>query len=346
MRFLLFPTSANNKSGYGIAVSSDFRRLKVDSDDRVLWYTDYSDRGIYYRDGDSVLLRQPRNPLKLLRGIIMNRLRTEISHSDLKHHYDMLNQATEIWCGDYIFYRAIRKLFPTKRLVVRFHNVHYRNKIRADVFNIRLDFKYRQLLRICSNIEKEIFNDSNVVPIFISKEDQEFYELTTRRNDSILWDIAPNDKMIVMKRKEVKLEPVNQIVFLGGLSSHKVRSIQYFISHIWSKLVLKHENLQFHLFGKGTEAFNDESLRIYGHGFLDSEDFPFASSSLYINPDLIGGGVKVKVLSLLENAIPFITNNFGYEGYDIKYKHDQFCIIRDIINWDKEIDKQINERKQ
>lgn len=331
MRLLIFPALPSTNDGYGIAVGEDIKRLQVNDSDEVIWYVNKNvkeDGKCYY------IKRFSKMSFRRLINTILLRTSTEIIPNDIKKLPINLKEVDEVFCGDVMFYRALRTLFPSKKIVVRFHNCYARIHDRVALFNLKrnLSFVYRVNLKAFYKLEKDIFNDKNVHKIFISEEDRNYYVSNSgHSSDSEVWGFTPqiNEK----DRIQVPSCSRKKIVWYGGLDSHKIDSIKWFISEIYSKLYAQYPWIEFHLYGRWTESFNDRNKGIYGHGFYKGEDMPYKDESLYINPDLTGGGVKIKLLTYFENNVVFLTTPYGYEGYPPKYIDDEYCYVRQSDSW-------------
>ena len=55
--------------------------------------------------------------------------------------------------------------------------------------------------------------------------------------------------------------------------------------------------------------------------------------AIYVNPDVIGGGIKLKLMNLMEEGVPFISTPFGFEGYSHDLMDDRFCIVEEMDRW-------------
>ena len=62
-------------------------------------------------------------------------------------------------------------------------------------------------------------------------------------------------------------------------------------------------------------------------------------TSLYINPDIIGGGIKLKLQTLIEAGVPFISSVFGYEGYSKSMIDNRYIIVEEDTHWAEKIIK-------
>lgn len=60
-------------------------------------------------------------------------------------------------------------------------------------------------------------------------------------------------------------------------------------------------------------------------------------TSLYINPDIIGGGIKLKLQTLIEAGVPFISSVFGFEGYSHSIIDNRYIIVEEEANWVKKL---------
>jgi hypothetical protein len=197
-----------------------------------------------------------------------------------------------------------------------------------------VDLKYKQILESFSRLEAQIFSDRNIIPIFLCKEDQEFYESITGRGKSELWQVSVTP---IDNQNDRELLPIKYLVYFGGVDTHKKKSIDHFIQHVFPQIKETIPDLKFHLYGSGTEIYNKAGADIYGHGRYPGNDFPHASDGLYLNPDLTGGGVKIKIKTYIENKIRFLTTPFGFEGYSHDYVDKKYCWLLPMDQWEKGI---------
>lgn len=337
MNLYLFPENANFKSGYGIACESDYKRIDPDEEDIVVWYSKSKDN-IYLKKSDLILSRPSKYSLKRINNLLNLDVSTKVHINDLSflNEYD-LDKIENIFCGDVIFYSAIRKIFPNRKIFVRFHNCFSRIYDRKRILRYKFDYVFEYNLRTFYKLETEIFKDNNVTKIFISKEDQNYYSLMTGNEDSELWQFNFDTNLSSKNRKEIKYS--NKLVFFGGVSSHKKQSVLWFINSVFPVIKSQIPDIEFHLWGNGTKRFNSPKDSIFGHGFFNSDGFPLRDESLYINPDIIGGGIKIKLMSYFNNGIPFISTPFGYEGYSKEYIDDKYCMVSSLEDWGNDIVK-------
>ena len=128
-----------------------------------------------------------------------------------------------------------------------------------------------------------------------------------KTNDADVWGIDVDIEKAMSKRKRVGI--ASKVIWFGGVEAHKKSSVKWFLNDIWPEIKRKLPDIEFHLWGNRTQKFDNPSLNIYGHGFYSGNDLLQEGKGLFINPDIIGGGVKIKVKSLIEQGVPFISRN-------------------------------------
>ncbi|WP_026837171.1 hypothetical protein [Gillisia sp. JM1] len=325
----LFPERVAEDNGYSLVVKQDFEESKVKESDIQIYYSS-SDLELEY---PSIFIKR-QNILGTKR--IINLLNFEptsnIHHSQLKFLESIpSSEIAKIFCGDVIFYQALRKLFPEKQITVRLHNCFSRILVRKRMMNLKVGLPFLYNLRSISKVEQEIFRDPNVFIIFLSQEDLSFYKSVVSKENAMLSAV----KLNLPKSGRVSLKSINKIVWFGGIESHKKDSIDWFIKQVFLPLRTKFPNLEFHLFGKNTVNFTKEKEEIFGHGIYHGNGFPFKENSIYINPDIIGGGVKIKIKTYIENNIRFISSPYGFEGYSKTLIDQKEVIVQPENNWYK-----------
>lgn len=334
MNLFLFPEAANCNNGYGFAVERDFLRLQPLKDDIIVWYTILKKDDMHYiRDNDIIIQKNKMLSPKSVYNIIFGKDRTELLAKELI--FLRGKSFDKIFCGDTIFYNAIRELFPNTYLHVRFHNCFARICDRKNLLGRTLDWKYDRKLKSMYKTERKIFNDLNAYKIFISDEDRDYYvSMFGRNDDSESWLMEPDLFSMNKYRNDFRYE--KKIVWFGGVESHKKASLEWFVNEVFPCILSKIPEVEFHLWGRGTDNYDNQSQHIYGHGFFDGDGVPL-NNALYINPDIIGGGVKIKLLNLIEAGVPFISSYFGFEGYSHDLIDNKYIIVEEEDKWAERI---------
>ena len=330
MNLYLYPEAASHKDGYGIAVCYDYLKQPPNSDDVVVWLTTYDRKKmLYVRDSDYILERAKLLSLNSILNLIKGRNRSELSFEDLLFLKDY--NFDTIHCDDVLFYKAIRSIFPHQQIRIRFHNCFSRIEVRNQFLKRDVGLRYKYALKIMKNLESEIFNDEEVYKIFISDEDRDFYTSTYGVfGDSETWSFNPNRELIAKNRHGFILK--NKIVWFGGVEAHKESSVRWFINNVFPQIKIHYPDMEFHLWGRNTKVFDSPKNNIWGHGFFEGTGMP-VEDALYVNPDIIGGGVKMKLMTLMENGVPFISTPFGFEGYCREWIDNEYCIVEEENKW-------------
>ncbi len=330
MDLYIFPECVSQKSGYGIAVGYAYSKLQPKEDDLVVWYTE-EEEFPNKRDNDIVINRRI-SFFKRIFNVLRCRPSTELSASDLK--FLKGKKFEHIYCDEILFFHALRHYYPSQHIDVRLHNVFSRILDRKRIMGLSIDPLFHLILYLCRRSEREIFRDDNSKKIFISYEDMNYYtSMFGRKIDAEVWPFAP------VISKEIRWEiNTEKLVWFGGVDAHKSSSVQWLIEDVFKKLKEKHNNLELYLYGRGTERFDDEKNGIHGMGFYQGNDKWPLRNCLYVNPDIIGGGVKLKLMSLLEDGIPFITTPFGFEGYSLDIADDKRCYVVECKKWNEIIE--------
>lgn len=330
MNIYFFPTLPFPYDGYSIAVCSDLKRLNPSPSDFVVWYNmDLLQKKVEYGhiiDGPS------KYALQRFVNIAKGKLSCEMSLRDLKG-LDLPPSPEKIFCGDIHFYRLLKELYPKSEITVRFHNCYSRIGQRIKLLGAYTpNLKFRINLRGNYYLEKEIFNDTLTKKIFISQEDCDFYtSMMGKYDDSVVWGLEPDFEKVKCNRQRV--ENPTKIVWFGGVQAHKADSLKWFIDDVFSKLRNEYPLLEFHLYGNGTQAFHHPDNNVFGHGRYEGGGMPYKSNGIYVNPDLTGGGVKIKLLQYFEEGLTFLTNPFGYEGYSYKWVDNEYCYCKQLDEW-------------
>lgn len=330
MNLYIFPEGANYTNGYSIGVDFAYKRLQPKEDDVIVWYTNFDENKMWYvKEKDIILHKNAFLSVRSVSNILHGKDRTELRYKDLSFLKDY--KFDHIHCDESIFYRALRQIFPDQKMDLRLHNCYARIYDRLRMLQIKMDWKYETKLKNMYKLEREIFQDPNVFKIFISDEDRDYYRnIFGKYSDSETWAYIPDMEMASKNRKPIKYD--HRLIWFGGVESHKKAAIDWFIADVLPEVKKSIPDVEFHLWGRWTDQFNDPENGIFGHGFYEGEGNP-SDCSLYINPDIIGGGIKLKLQSLIESGVPFISSYFGYEGYSSELIDDKYIIVEEEGKW-------------
>ena len=128
-----------------------------------------------------------------------------------------------------------------------------------------------------------------------------------------------------------------RLIYFGGTASHQRIGVRRFIDDTFAELRAKRSDTEFHLWGHGTESFDDPARGVFGHGFHAGSGLPLEGDGLFVIPDLLGGGVKVKTGDALRQGVAFLTTPFGAEGYE--FDRVEGRMVAEMPAWAGEIER-------
>ena len=331
MRLILLPCDPTRFGGYNRVASNDLARLEQRATDEVICFIE---SGFPPPNGFRWICRPPKGSGRKLFNLFLGRALSEVWAHQLERELSS-RRYDEIFCGDVIFYRALRTLFPDQPMTVRFHNFFMLSDIRRRTRRFPIDTHFRLTLSRTSALEREICTDKLVHPIFINPEEQRCFNLIWPDRHSELWGVNVSQSSTVFTPRQARL------IYYGGTGSHQKFGLRYFIDSVFRPLSRKYAGLEFHLWGDGTKVFEDSSNRVYGHDIWNGEGLPHGGDGLFVIPDLLGGGIKVKTGDRLRDGSAFITTPFGAEGYSITPRFGQF--VQEMEAWEKTIELYFSE---
>ena len=321
MRLIVLPCDPRRKLGYNRAVARDLARLGDRPDDeRVV----YLEPGIDPPPGYGIIHRprtlSPRRPLNLLLG----RTLTETFAHDLRP-FVAGRSWHEVFCGEVSFYRALRALLPEQELVVRFHNYFTLCRIRQQARRYPVGARFAVQLKLFSRLEAEIVADRKVRPIFINPAERELFGLQWPGRDAEVWGVDEPQQVLAAAPK------ANRLLYLGSTAGHQSFGLRLLANRVLPEVRKEIPGTEFHLWGEGTARFNRPASGVFGHGYRKDATLPFDGDGLFVIPDVLGGGIKIKTGDAIARGRAFITTPFGTEGYRIN--PDPNIMVVDFDQW-------------
>jgi hypothetical protein len=327
-----FPCIPDDRSGYGIAVKSDIKHLNLSNNDYVVYITENKIKNVkkskhlfIYRNSISfriINFISTGHPSFFSGFYIYILLKIYFNHT--KYNKLFIGDVNFFYCLKYLKYRSAD---------IRLHNLFLKINENLSFDYLKLqNLKIFYLSLVGASIENKILSKISKPGhrlFLITKQEKKFIETKYGINCSILSVTSSFPGKIIFKKIK---NWDKKIVWLGGLSSHKAIGVDYFIDKIFPKLKELDSEIEFHLFGKGTHKINFPEKRIFGFGFVDNFDFNRFSNSIFINPDIIGGGTKLKLMNLYENGLTCISTDLGVEGFNFSHNWENLTILN-IDNW-------------
>jgi len=295
---LFFPVRSNFNSGYSILVKNDIERLNMSKKCNILYAT-------------------KQNIFTKLKNLFL--FYPSVFEFKELPSFESYNR---FFIGDIVLSKPIiSHIKKTSKdnseihVTLRVHNLYLRylsdNRIYKAVIRDGLFFYCKACLIALNEIRglKYHFNKIEVVSI----EDKVFLEKKYLLENV---EIVSFHNQYINLSKKIKANPY-RIIWFGGISSHKVAGLKLFIKEIMPRLLILDSRYEMHIFGSNTEKLlylEDEKIQI--HGFYDSHNLPFNGEGIFINPDLSGIGIKIKLLKLMQTGAFFISTPEGFHGYE------------------------------
>jgi len=326
MRLICLPCDPVSPGGYNRVASDDLRRLGSVQGDVVCVYLE---RGKAAAATSLIVHRPRRGGWRQLVNLCRLKPFSNIGVSQLARLVGAL-PVTDIFCGDVIFYDALRAMFPSKRMTVRFHNFFALAAARHWWRGGAVDSHFRMTLGLAARLERRICNDDLVFPIFINPRERDLFQLMYPQRECDVWGVETEPAA------EVLLPTRPRLVYMGGTASHQVVGLKYLIATVLPPLRANHPSVELHLWGHGTQNFHAPHRGVFGYGFWAGEGLPLQGDGLFVIPDLFGGGIKVKTGDALSAGIAFITTPFGAEGY--QFTPHPARMVCEMAEWRKTIE--------
>jgi hypothetical protein len=323
-RLILLPDKPGGESGYQKGVRADVERLRPTPADLVVVFTTDPEPGV---PGGVLLSRSTH--LTLRRGLNVLRFRAtaepmvrELRPLVTGRHFD------EIFCGETIFYRPLKKLFPGREMTVRFHNIFAMARYRQQFRRYRISRMLQYNLEVFFRLEREILSDPLVKPIFVTEDEVRYMLLAF---PEMRWECWPNSLNIRPGQPRPMVAPSNhRLVYFGGLPSHTRPGVDYLVERVFPRLRERSPGIELALYGAGTERYHSPGSGVFGHGFYKGQGYP--ADGLYAVPDLLGVGIKIKVGDMIHDGVPFIVTPFGTDGYP-GLGESEHLLIADMDSW-------------
>lgn len=297
----------------------------------------------------------PRTPLNflwsLLQGIPLTVLRNK-SEKFQKKIAPYLKEAELIFVDHYIMFQYVPEEFRGK-VVLHEHNaeyvlwLRYAEQSRNPLKRLLLTFESLRIRRY----EKEIGIRAD--HIMASPNDkEELIKLGLPTSKFVLtWHLGNEEWLDKPDLEFTKTKKV--LLNVGTLSWEPNRDgLKWFISEVWPKLKMKHQDLELWIAGKGADAPLLEAARNDGQikllGFIDDLEKLHLQTRVFIAPLRFGSGIKVKVINALYRGLPVVTTSIGVEGMEVTPSQHLFVsdegesmiesidlLLKDEVTWNK-----------
>lgn len=120
----------------------------------------------------------------------------------------------------------------------------------------------------------------------------------------------------------------NSVLYLGSADLRKGLSLKHFVNEVWPIVRSKVKDARLILGGRGTEQFHNPDDAIYGKGFIQSNEDFLDEGQIFMNPQTVGAGIKIKSLVAVAAQKLLISTSVGIEGTGLE--GGVHCIVEDL----------------
>lgn len=331
MNLYLLPSIPGMKGGYQKAVKNDIEYFKPENDDTIIifddeiWTENNEFENVFY------ISRKIHKKNNIVKNMFRFRPISELSTKEI-NNYALNNYFQSIICDEVIFYKSIRKIFPQKDLIIRFHNFYSSIYENGKYLKCNLGLRLEYNVKAFSKLEKEILLDKNCFSYFITRDDYADAKKIYNCNNIGILPMAITKEVISNQR--AKNVGKRLIIYGSVMAAHTKIGVDYFIKNIYLKNDMQ-KNYQLFIIGAGTEIYSNIDKNIFGLGFYKGDNLPFDGNGLFLVPDLLGLGIKTKIADLVLASAYILATKEAVKGYNIEKYNNVF--VSDIDNWYKEI---------
>lgn len=324
-RLIILPCEPGRKDGYSLAVGADLARLAPGPGDVVVY------RAVPPAPrADGILTLGNPSAAGKAWNVLRGRPPYEVGEGLLRTCLAGAGGGFDaIFAGEIFYYRALRRLFPDTPIQARSHNFYALGRCRQLLTHPPTNLRHTLNLVLYSRLEMEILADPNASLAFITEEELAFARLLAPLAPSAWWPVVPTD---LVPAAGLRLPTAPRLVFLGSAAaSHTAIGLALLCREVVPRLRARVPEAELHLFGHGSEAYDDPGRGIHGHGRFPGDGLPFEGDALFCVPDVHGCGIKLKVADLLRAGVPFISTPLGLSGYHLPaHPH---ILVRELGDW-------------
>ncbi|WP_045518255.1 glycosyltransferase family 4 protein [Neobacillus niacini] len=173
-------------------------------------------------------------------------------------------------------------------------------KIMAKLGSLRVEKKEREYLNLCDQVYT------------FSEKDKEI--LVKMGVTSPIDTFSP---ALELPQEAATVKENTDCLFVGAMDRpENYEGVRWFISEIWSKILLEIPNAKFIVAGskppEWLKTMNSDDIVITG--FVEDLDVYYKKAAVFIAPLLSGAGVKFKIVQALAYGLPVVTTEIGAEG--------------------------------
>lgn len=288
VRFFLLPVRPGSSTGYEIMVAQDIERLQTIESDEFFFAKRRSVLGRFY----NIISLKP---------------------SAFKIVAPKIERNEFLFVGDSVLTPFVpRSVLNRKETTIRFHNLYLRSLYQYGFLQLLNMVGLRSMVVFLSVafVEHFALRQKKAKFDFVSFEDEQF-----ARERFQLSDTEVHGVNVPVPQMRSRLLHSERLIFFGSLGAHQRPGVDNFVRVILPILRQKDSGYHLEMFGRGTERFHDPENGVYGHGFYNGTGLPFDGDGIFVVPDTIGLGVKMKIGCLVSKGAHVVSTPLGVIGY-------------------------------
>lgn len=233
------------------------------------------------------------------------------------------NYSTVILEGDYVGEILNNNTLKSQNYILRVNNIEY--KYFAELAKSTFPH-YKCLYYVLDSIKfyfysKNLYKNVNKLA-FVSIEEK-----------NVIKKKYPNIKSELLLShfdiEKFKIQSLisNNVLFVGSLfMPNNLKGLLWYLNNVHDELCKINENYNLIIAGSTNDScieikeILNKYMRVTTYFNLNDLSDIYAQSSVFINPMLEGAGIKVKTINAIQNGLPIVSTNVGFEGIGLEHQ--------------------------
>ena len=214
------------------------------------------------------------------------------------------NQYDVLWV-EYVWLTYLFDLVEKPVLkVVDTHDVQYDRCESFEKIGLKYDFQ------ISKDEELHALGKADCV-LAINNRDYKTLS-SSLRNEVIEYPYFHSEKWAQESRS---CEGVNRVAFVGSAIDFNIKALDWFLTNVWPVIVRQCPTSELHVYGK-VSSFCKKGTSVFAHGFVEKYEDIYKNNRIFVNPILMGGGLKIKCVEALMCGKALVTTSVGAQGLE------------------------------
>jgi hypothetical protein len=225
---------------------------------------------------------------------------------------------TSLWrTDDFDFFSKLVKKIKQKKfygkIILDTMDFHFKKYIRK--FELEKNGKDLLDAKLFLKYEKILYADVDCILVV---SDNEKKDIKANIKKTAVTKIIPNIHDVFYGK--MSYQKSKNICFIGNFTvNHNQDAVIYFINRIYSRIIQKNKDIEFHIIGAGSEKFKylEKSNFIRIVGYVENLEAELIGYKLFVCPMTYGAGMKGKIGVAASVGVPIVTTSIGAEGFPL-----------------------------